>query len=292
MECVFVKLGGSLVTDKGQAYTLRRDVLKRLCHEIAKARRSNPGLRILLGHGAGSFGHCAVVESGFRNCAEDDTIFAMAKVAASMRTLNAEICASLVQEGIPAIGFSPSNLGAASIVNGSSKLSSWSPTAIEHMKAFSQRGGVPVVHGDVCFVADYPARGGSAVISTEKVFDYLVPFFEPVRIFLFGEVDGVLDRNPHEHDTPGGDTAVVLFSSLSYQEWVNMSNSPAGMGTDWARTRGVDVTGGMFGKVNSAFSMLTKYPQVQDVWIASGLEISLVERALEGHTIKGTRLHR
>lgn len=56
---VFLKLGGSLITDKTRPRTVRLDTLKRLCAEIASARKHDPNLQLLLGHGSGSFGHVA-----------------------------------------------------------------------------------------------------------------------------------------------------------------------------------------------------------------------------------------
>jgi isopentenyl phosphate kinase len=56
---IFLKLGGSLITDKAVPETARIEVLSRLGAEIAAARRADPSLRILVGHGSGSFGHVA-----------------------------------------------------------------------------------------------------------------------------------------------------------------------------------------------------------------------------------------
>ena len=54
-----VKLGGSLITDKRVEKSFRRDVVKRLADEIAAARAVDPELKLLIGHGSGSFGHFA-----------------------------------------------------------------------------------------------------------------------------------------------------------------------------------------------------------------------------------------
>ena len=56
---IFLKLGGSLITDKARPETPRLDVLRRLVNEIAEARQAAPTLRLLIGHGSGSFGHAA-----------------------------------------------------------------------------------------------------------------------------------------------------------------------------------------------------------------------------------------
>ena len=55
MEVVLVKLGGSLITDKRQPETAREDVIERLAGELAELGQD--GVRLVLGHGSGSFGH-------------------------------------------------------------------------------------------------------------------------------------------------------------------------------------------------------------------------------------------
>jgi hypothetical protein len=57
---VFLKLGGSLITDKNKPYTSRPDKFTQIAHEIKSALSRNPDLQLILGHGPGSFGHFAV----------------------------------------------------------------------------------------------------------------------------------------------------------------------------------------------------------------------------------------
>ena len=53
-----LKLGGSLITDKANAKTPRRETLSRIALEIAAYRRyAGADGRLILGHGSGSFGH-------------------------------------------------------------------------------------------------------------------------------------------------------------------------------------------------------------------------------------------
>lgn len=59
-DLAFLKLGGSLITDKTRPYLARLDKLEALMAEIESARSKSRDLRLLLGHGSGSFGHFAV----------------------------------------------------------------------------------------------------------------------------------------------------------------------------------------------------------------------------------------
>ena len=54
---IFIKLGGSLITDKGEPRTPRLKVISNIAEEIKTILTDNSDLRILLGHGSGSFGH-------------------------------------------------------------------------------------------------------------------------------------------------------------------------------------------------------------------------------------------
>ncbi len=52
---IFLKLGGSAITDKTREATAREDVICRVAHEIKRARDAsqNPALGILIGRGSG-----------------------------------------------------------------------------------------------------------------------------------------------------------------------------------------------------------------------------------------------
>ena len=49
-ERVFLKLGGSLITDKTRPLARRPEILARLGNEIREALDSRPGLELLVGH--------------------------------------------------------------------------------------------------------------------------------------------------------------------------------------------------------------------------------------------------
>ena len=53
----FLKLGGSLITEKDKAHHARQATIRRLGMEIREAMEERPDLQIILGHGSGSFGH-------------------------------------------------------------------------------------------------------------------------------------------------------------------------------------------------------------------------------------------
>ena len=60
----FVKLGGSLITDKSGKTAFRAEMMDQLAGEIAAALTDMPDSQFLLGHGSGSFGHVPAKEHG------------------------------------------------------------------------------------------------------------------------------------------------------------------------------------------------------------------------------------
>ncbi|NIV31979.1 MAG: uridylate kinase, partial [Anaerolineae bacterium] len=70
-ELVFVKLGGSVITDKTRAETARPDLIARLAGEVASALAKQADLKLVLGHGSGSFGHMVARRFGTREGVHD-----------------------------------------------------------------------------------------------------------------------------------------------------------------------------------------------------------------------------
>ena len=66
-ELVFLKLGGSLITDKTRPEAARTTVIRRLARELAETLRVRPSLRLVLGHGSGSYGHMVGERFGVRH---------------------------------------------------------------------------------------------------------------------------------------------------------------------------------------------------------------------------------
>ena len=118
-ELVFLKLGGSLITDKTRRYTPRLEKLRDLAAEIRSAiARTRRDLRLLVGHGSGSFGHFAVAEHlephAFPPVGEAGTAARAAywegfsEVRFQASELNRHVMAALHQAGISAISLPPS----------------------------------------------------------------------------------------------------------------------------------------------------------------------------------------
>jgi isopentenyl phosphate kinase len=258
---VFLKLGGSLITEKTRAYTARLQVIARLAGEVRQALDARPDLRLLVGHGSGSFGHWAAKPYGTRQGVETPAQWrGYAEVANAAARLNRIVAEAFHKAGIPVLSVQPS--ASARCHDG----------ALAHLdtrpiNAALTRGLVPLVYGDVALD---DARGGT-IISTEDIFFFLAEEFCPSRILLLGEVAGVLDSNGDivPHITP--------------------SNLPS-LSTALAGSAATDVTGGMEDKVTQMVRLVRRHPKTR-VHILTGLEPGLLTRALlDADPPTGTRI--
>jgi isopentenyl phosphate kinase len=248
--CQFLKLGGSLITDKTRAYSAHRETIARLASEVRQALDATPDLRLLIGHGSGSFGHWAAKPYGTQHGVHTPAQWrGYAEVAAAAARLNRIVADAFLEAGIAVLSVQPS----ASARCHDGRLEYLDTHPIHQALA---QGLVPLVYGDVALD---DVRGGT-IISTEDIFACLADELHPARILLLGETPGVLslDGAVIPHITPGD--LPTLRSAL-------------------AGSAGVDVTGGMAAKVAQMAALVQRHPETH-AHILTGAEPGLLTRAL------------
>ena len=251
----FLKLGGSLITDKNQPHTARPDTLKRLAQEIADALHLRQDLQLLIGHGSGSFGHVPADRHGTRQGVSSAAgWWGFVEVYREARALNQLVLESLLEAGLPVISF-PSS---AAIIAADGKVQSWD---IQPMQAALVTGLIPLVNGDVVF----DARRGGTILSTEEAFAHLALKLNPQRILLAGIEAGVWQDYPACKQL----AATITPATFDLQDRA-LSGAAA-----------VDVTGGMRQKVEIMLSLTGQMPEMEAL-IFSGEEPGLVYQALLG----------
>ena len=261
LRLVFIKLGGSLITDKRREKSFRANVMKRLAHEIAKALKQDESLRLLIGHGSGSFGHVTAAQYGTLHGAQTDEQWrGFAQVATIAAELNALVAQELAAAGVPIWRLQPS----ASAICEDGKLVSM---ALEPVHAALEHQLVPLVYGDVALDK---VRGGT-IISTETIFQYLATHLPVHEIHLLGEVGGV-------YDAQGNVIPEITPDTISnYQDALQGS-------------AGTDVTGGMLSKVSDMLA-LTRTNGGLTIRIFDGREPDLLYQTLVGAAHPGTLIH-
>ncbi len=249
---IFLKLGGSAITDKTRDATAREDVIRRVAHEIKHARNANPALSILIGHGSGSFGHFAAKKSCF---GQRGNWRAYAETGAAAWRLTRIVTAIFLAEGVPVVAMQPS-------ASARCRAGELIELATGPIRAALAHNLVPLVHGDVAF----DETREMTIASTEMIFAYLAPLLQPTRILLAGIVDGVFTGDPLK------DSSATLIREITPAAFPQIESQLRG-------SHGVDVTGGMIAKVQSMVALVQHEPAIR-VQIISTMREGLIEEAL------------
>ena len=271
-ELIFLKLGGSLLTDKARPRALRVDVLSRLAGEISAALTFRPELRLLIGQGGGSFAHHVAAQYGTRKGVSSLGDWrGYAATARAAAELNRIVIESLADAGIPVLPLQPS----ASALCRDGELSLLEERPIRTALA---NGLIPLVYGDVALDE---VRGGT-IVSTEQIFRWLAPRLCPDRVLLVGEVAGVLTADPVSAGQLGSQVSPEI-TPASFER----------LGQALGGARGVDVTGGMIAKVSEMIALVEATPSLNVAQIISGLVPGLVRVCIENPDVQaGTRIVR
>lgn len=261
-DLCFIKLGGSLITEKDKPHTPRPQVIARLAAEIAHARQTNPNLQILLGHGSGSFGHVPARKYGTRQGVHSaEGWLGFVEVWREASQLNRLVMDALAEAGLPTISFPPS----ASVWVEGGQVQNWD---LQPLQAALQAGLLPVVFGDVVF----DRKWGGTILSTEDLFRHLAYQLRPARILLAGIEAGVYVDYP---------TCTRYLPEITPDNFKEVRQFLSG-------SAATDVTGGMLSKVEQSLEMVVRLPGLE-VLVFTGEEAGNLASALEGQPL-GTRI--
>lgn len=269
MPPVFLKLGGSAITDKTRPATPKPDVIRDIARAVREALEKNPEQRILLGHGSGSFGHFTAKKFGFGvgdSSTPRDRWRAYAETGASAARLNRLVTDIFLDENVPVVSIQPS--ASARTRDGELiRLASDNViTALDHNL-------VPLIYGDVAF----DDTRGMAIASTDALFAFLAPLLRPARIVYATAVNGIFTADPIKHPAA---QLIPEITPASFQEFA------AHVG----ESHGYDVTGGMLDKLARSVALAQKFPHLH-IYILAADAAQLVP-ALSGEPVaQGTHIH-
>jgi len=259
---VFLKLGGSLITDKNRPHSARLEVIRRLADEIAEMWGKDTELHILLGHGSGSFGHVPAraygTRQGVRTAKEWRGFVEVWREAIQLNRIVVDV---LGEAGLPAISLPPSS----STVARDGLVETWNLTPLRRAL---EANLLPVIFGDVVFDSQ---RGGT-ILSTEDLFSHLAYQLRPQRILLAGIEAGVWADFP---------SCTRLVDEITPESWKELSTTVGG-------SRSTDVTGGMESKVRQSLELVENIPGLE-VFIFCGETPGAIGQALTGKHL-GTRI--
>jgi len=257
-ELIFLKLGGSLITDKSTANKALPGIICGIAVELKKIMTQRPEIKWLIGHGSGSFGHHAAskfnTQDGVLTELEWDGFHQVWQAA---RNLHEIVMDEFVKAEMPVMSFPPS----AGIIAENKTIRSWQ---IDPLESAIEKGVVPVIYGDVVF----DTLLGGTILSTESLFSHLAPKLMPKRILLAGLDQGVFADYP---------ACKELISNINLSNIESLENllTPSNQ---------IDVTGGMKSKVHQMLELVRVIPNLQ-VHIFSGQDPLNLERIIMGGKI-------
>ena len=228
---IILKLGGSVITKKeAQEPTIDYDNLNRIAAEIA----SSSFEKLIIVHGAGSFGHPFAKEYSIGSKIEDEEDFKHKKLGfcitqSWVKKLNSIVCESLREKGIFAVSIQPSSF----ITTENKRIYSCDLNLINR---YLDSGFVPIIYGDVVLDIDESIK--ICVLSGDQIIQYFGENLKPSRVILGSDVDGIYDKDPKKFDDAKLMETVSSCEELSAEGSLN-----------------VDVTGGMQGKLKELLEL-------------------------------------
>ncbi len=256
---VLLKLGGSLITDKGKAETPNHSAISRLAKEIHEARKSD-GFRLIVGHGGGSFPHQAAHKyQTQKGVSGKESYRGIALVQDAAARLNRIIVKELIAAGENAISIQPS----ACMVTEGGLITGGYLKPIERALDFDM---VPVPYGDVAF----DLKQGCSIISTERILSFVARKVGASRIVIAANEEGVWEDFPQRKK---------LIPEITPRSFPLIKRHLQGSSS-------VDVTGGMLHKVERMLDLARETGA--EVVIINGSVPGRLRDALLGKKVVGT----
>jgi isopentenyl phosphate kinase len=262
-DLIFLKLGGSLITDKAVEGSFREPDCRRLGAEIRDALASTH-IRVVLGHGGGSIAHgMAQRYRTVEGLAGGGGWKGYAETRRAVVDLNRRVLNAFAESEFRPVSVAPSSVAVAS----GGRMKQMDMTIIE---ALLEKGQAPLIFGDA-LVDD---QWGFTICSTEAIFEHMAERLRPTRVLFACDVDGVFAGNPIVNP----DARRIATITPANLEQIRGQIRRDGR---------ADVTGGMSGKIDHLMR-IAAIPSVREVRIFSGLVPDAVRKALLGKIDHGT----
>ena len=249
---VVIKLGGGLITNKSELCSLNYDCLENISRELSKTEK-----KLVIIHGAGSFGHMKSKKFMLHKGDIDgfDQSFAVDEVRSDMVDLNNHVMSSLSRNGITAESFPPRIWAKGTGPNFEGEL----PVSNDVTVSFGDVVSDPVTNFGILSGDDIVLRYALELENVERV------------VFAIGGVDGLL-RVPPSESKPE-DLIENWHQDIDYFG-EHLSD--------------IDVTGGIALKMNRGAMIAEKGI---DVLIVNGEYPERLLDAIEGKPVRGTKIH-
>ena len=263
-DIIIIKLGGSLLTDKKEPFSLREQVCKNIVGQIVSAQK-----KLILVHGGGSFGHPLAekykINQG-RNDQIKDQLIGLTKTHEAMTQLNSFIVNEFLKHDYPTISLQPSSI----FINKSGELSFVNSGVIESLLDLNI---MPVLYGDILI----DTNNNFKILSGDEIILKLCKRLSDLNIkkVIFAmDKDGLFVRKSHR------DKTYELADNLSLEELDNICLADL-------NDNKIDVTGG----INKKLENIKKVCQLGiPVQLINGLKENFILKSLCDDKISCTNI--
>lgn len=261
-QLIILKLGGSIITQKfsGQP-RIRKAIVRRLARELKQFIQRSPKTKIVLLHGAGSFGHPLV----FRHQLLEHPLTGPRLLGFAETVYSTRYLANLLTEIFSAAKLPVLPLQASAVLN--EKRGSMFLFNLQHIKQILSAGFIPLLGGDMGLTK----KNQAIVVSADRLAVLLGQALPNSRIIFATDVDGIFEKFPPP-DEKGP------FSFLSRKNLKRVLEKMTEQKNKY------DTTGGMVGKLRTLLTLRQK-----EIVIFNGLRPGALSKALSGKSV-GTRL--
>lgn len=257
-----VKLGGSVITDKTNPYTERREVISRLSSEIKEALEERSNLQVVVGHGGGSYPHQSASKyETHKGIINEKSREGIARVQHDAARLNRIVVEEMIDAGLHAISKQPS----ANCIAEDGEIHSWD---LSSLKKALDLDLIPVPYGDVAL--DH--KKGCCILSTEKLLAHVAEKLGADKLILCSDVGGVYTSDPSR------DENAELIEKITPKNFDEIKGYLTG-------SSGEDVTGGMLHKVERCLKLAENGV---DCHIVNGEKDGILREKLLGEDLSGT----
>ncbi len=172
---IVLKLGGSIITEKDSYRKINEETIVKLCDVLSKSKE-----KMVLIHGAGSFGHILALKHGLEKPGPSrGREGSISRVMSDVLTLDSAIIDKLNEKGVRAVAVPPH-----AVYHGSRP-------DFKIVETLVDNGFIPVLYGDIII-----HKGKYRIISGDEIALDLSRRLRPRSVVFVTDVDGLYDSDP------------------------------------------------------------------------------------------------
>jgi len=260
-EITIIKIGGSVLTDKNQPFSVRKKIIDQIIDQIIKSRK-----KIILIHGGGSYGHPLAKKFSINSGVDKnvrDQILGLAETHKAMESLNSKISEEFLKRKVPTITIHTSSIFLKNM-NKSEILS------VKGIELLLNLNVIPILYGDIILDLDnsFSIISGDEIILEicKKLQNYKI-----TKVIFCIEEDGLFVH---------GKSKPELIKEISFSDLNKLNLAEF--------DKKIDVTGGIAGKLAEIESICKLGIPVQ---LLNGLKQGLILKSLNNEEVRSTKIN-